>query len=338
MTRSLVFISIELSGGETYKMLKYHASFDFNVLSVSWFPDARKLLLVKEQHDQLSLCVYDMKINKLYPLQMPEQALASYQISPNGQMIAVSVHEDKRDNLSVLDPATMYAGNKLYVLMLSKDKTHVQSIKALSQQGDYVMNDRLTWLKDSSGIIFVSANSLAPECSRKRAIKRVDLAGHVMSLTKNEGYYAQPVLSHDGQSIAYFYNRSPKGYQYKDYVLRYSNQLCILNLNDHKQRCLKPLFEGGTQLLSWDQKDENLLMVQDDHLTRRLAKVNIKTSDIVPLTHNVSVVSPVVNNQATVIGYMQMSSNKAPEAVVSRLDEFSPEVINTQRKLPYALG
>ncbi|GGF97776.1 MULTISPECIES: S9 family peptidase [Cysteiniphilum] len=312
--------------------------FNFNVLSVSWFPDARKLLLIKEQHDQLSLCVYDIKLNKLYPLQMPVQELASYQISPNGQMIAVSVHEDKRDNLSVLDPATMYAGNKLYVLMLSKDQTHVQSIKALSKSDDYVMNDRLTWLKDSSGIVFVSAHSLAPERSRKRTIKRVDLAGHVMNVTKNEAYYDQPILSYDGQSLAYFYNRLPKGYQYADYLLRYSNQLCILNLNDHKQRCLKPLFEGGAQLLSWDQKDENLLMVQDDHLTKRLVKVNIKTSDIVPLTHDVSVVSPVVNNQATAIGYMQMTSNKAPEAVVSRLDEFLPEVINPQRKLPYALG
>ncbi|WP_440617280.1 prolyl oligopeptidase family serine peptidase [Cysteiniphilum sp. 6C5] len=319
-------------------MIDAQKLFNFNVLSVSWFPDAHKLLFVKEQHDQLSLCVYDIKLNKLYPLQMPLQGLESYQISPNGQMIAVSIHEDKRDNLSVLDSATMHAGNKLYVLMLSKDKTHVQSIKALSQSGDYVMNDRLTWLKDSSGILFVSAHSLAPERSRKREIKRVDLVGHVMNLTKNEGYYDQPVLSNDGQSLAYFYNRLPKGYQYADYLLRYSNQLCVLNLNDHQQRCLEPLFEGGAQLLAWNQKDEYLLMVQDDHLTKRLVKVNIKTSEIVSLTHDVSVVSPVINNQATAIGYMQMSSNKAPEAVVSRLDEFSPQVINSQRKLPYTLG
>ncbi|MDA0910451.1 MAG: prolyl oligopeptidase family serine peptidase [Proteobacteria bacterium] len=312
--------------------------FDFNVLNVSWFPDGNRLLLLKEKHDHLILCVYDLKHHQLYPLKMPMQGLQNYQVSPNGQMIAVSVHEDKRDNLLVLDPATMYTGNKLYVLILSKDKTHVQSIKALSQSSGYVMNDRLTWLKDSSGIIFVSAHSLAPERSRKREIKLVDLAGNVVNLTKSEGYYDQPVLSHDGQSIAYFYNQLPKGYQYADYLLRYSNQLCIMNLNDHKQRCLKPLFEGGAQLLSWDQKDENLLMVQDDHLTKHLVKINTKTSDIVPLNRDSSVVSPVINNQATAIGYMQMSSNKAPEAVVSRLDEFSPEVINPQRKLPYALG
>lgn len=146
--------------------------------------------------------------------------------------------------------------------------------------GDFNHGGRLAWMPDGSGII-VSANREV-DWERNPAgseLYVIGLNGDIRALTDRTGPDSNPVVSPNGDMIAYLgYDDSGLSHQH--------NSLYVMNLNGGNIRNLTPNLDRGVSNIQWNADGSGLFYSYDDQGRKQVAYTNLQGNGRI-LTNNV---------------------------------------------------
>lgn len=146
--------------------------------------------------------------------------------------------------------------------------------------GEFNHGGRLAWMPDGSGVI-VSANREADWENNPAGSELyvVGLGGSIRALTNRNGPDSNPVVSPNGDMIAYLgYDDSGLSHQH--------NSLYVMNLDGSNARNLTLQLDRGVSNIQWNADGSGLFYSYDDHGRKQVAYTNLQGNGRI-LTNNV---------------------------------------------------
>lgn len=261
-----------------------------NESSPRWSPTGDRLAFVSETEEGSEIYMYWMATGRLARISHLPQSPHSLTWSPGGNMLAFSMHVDKKppvlaklpekpkgaqwaDPPRITDRLYHEADGRGY---LPPGYDHLFVIPAEGgaarqvTSGDYDHNGTLAWAADGK-TLYVSSNRKTDweYDFRNSEIYAVDVAsGSVKALTDRQGPDEAPAVSPDGKWIAYL--------GYDDRVQTYQvNGLYLMDTNGNSKRQIPLQLDRTLADIRWDAKGTGLFATYDDHGDTKIAHISL---------------------------------------------------------------
>jgi len=258
--------------------------------SPRWSPTGDRLAFVSETEEGSEIYMYWMATGRLARISHLPQSPHSLTWSPGGNMLAFSMHVDKKppvlaklpekpkgaqwaDPPRITDRLYHEADGRGY---LPPGYDHLFVIPAEGgaarqvTSGDYDHNGTLAWAADGK-TLYVSSNRKTDweYDFRNSEIYAVDVAsGSVKALTDRQGPDEAPAVSPDGKWIAFL--------GYDDRVQTYQvNGLYLMDTNGDSKRQIPLHLDRTIADIRWDAKGTGLFATYDDHGDTKIAHINL---------------------------------------------------------------
>jgi Tol biopolymer transport system component len=280
---------IDKNGDNHHKL----TSRDIDESSAKWSPDGSRIAFISSTENGAEIFLYWMDNNKFARLTQLERSPSGLSWSPDGNHLAFSMHVPQSRPSLVSSPAkpkgAEWANPAKVTTRLKHERDgsgymepgfrHLFILPAEGgtarqvTQGDFNHGRNPIWSKDSKTLFFTSNLKEDWEYdSRNSEIYGLEIAtGKINALTDRKGPDHNPVLSPDGNKIAYL--------GYDDKVQTYQiNKIYIMNTDGSGKRELVSKLDRNPSDIVWDENGKGLYFQYENQGEGNIAHISLTGS------------------------------------------------------------
>ena len=263
-------------------------------------------------------------------------AVSSYKWSPDGQWIAytaidpITPEEEKaareKTDVRVIDEDTRM--ERLYVARARQDADGSHEARLLTP-GNYCVAPDYDWSPDSGHMVFTSVPSTRPGVWIYADLSVVDVMnGDIRSLAHTGASERYPMYSPDGRWISYLLSDDPP-------VANGRNGVAIIPADGGTPRRLAPSSDefgylpNGSPFIGWSEQGDRIYYLEYSGTRTQIWALPVNGGPPQEISHGDGVFERMsLNATRTYMGFRWESTRKAPEAYISRIDNFAPNQIS----------
>ena len=301
-----------------------------------WSPDGKMLAFTSGRSGKTNLYVLRIAGGEAEQLTEVKSGVGNFAWSPDGSRIAFVMRdaptdeEEKgskgKDDWKWIDENVKL--NRLNVVNLQKDANGKRELRALTKEGN--IEGDFDWSPDSKTIVFTRTKTPKVDYWPSADLLEVDLtSGTVKALATTNAAESGPAFSPDGKLISFVVSDDPPrwaGYR----------RIAVIPAEGGSPRLLGETFDAQPGVIDWSSDGKHLYFLETRGTVSRLAMIDVTSGAISDINKGNEVLGAVsFNNSRSMIGFTMQSSDKAPEAFVTSVQNFAPvQVSRANADLP----
>ncbi|HEX6624359.1 MAG TPA: S9 family peptidase [Pyrinomonadaceae bacterium] len=290
-----------------------------------WSPDSRRLAFASTRNGKNNLYLLRLSGGEAEQLTDTKSAVGAFAWSPDGKWIAYTMtdmpgeEEEKqtkgRDDWKWVEENVKLS--RLYVLPVERDADGKRPARRLTA-ADYNIGE-LDWSPDGKSIVYSHSKSPKADYWTTLDVSVVDVqSGQSKTLAATPAAEYQPLFSPDGKWVALSVTDNPPRWAR-------SVTLHVVPVGGGAAKALPATFDGQPNLVGWSADGRQLYYNEARGTGSRLYALNVGTGAITELEKGADVFGAFdLNEGGTWFGFTSQSSERAPEAFVTRVGDFKP--------------
>jgi len=301
-----------------------------------WSPDGKMLAFTSGRGGKTNLYVLRLAGGESEQLTDVKSGVGNFAWSPDGARIAfvmrdaLTDEEEKnnkgKDDWKWIDENVKV--NRLNVVNVQKDANGKRDLRALTKEGN--IEGDFDWSPDGKTIVFTRTRTPKVDYWPSADLFAVDVtSGTIRTLAGTNAAESGPMFSPDGKSISFLVSDDPPrwaGYR----------RIAVIPAEGGAPRLLAETFDAQPGVMDWSNDGKGLYFLETRGTVSRLATIDVASGAITDLNKGNEVLGAVsLNNSRSMIGFTMQSSDKAPEAFVTSVQNFAPvQVSRANADLP----
>ncbi|HEY0077503.1 MAG TPA: S9 family peptidase [Pyrinomonadaceae bacterium] len=320
--------------GTDIAQLTFH---DKSSTDPQWSPDGRLLAFISNRSGKNNLYLLRMTGGEAEQITDVKTAVGSYSWSPDGRQIAFTMRdattEDEEKLLKGKDDWRWVDENvklsRLYVVAVAKDAAGRREPRRLTS-ADYNVNS-FDWSPDAKSIVYAHTKFPKADYWTTSDVSVVDVAsGQARTLAATSSAESQPLYSPDGKWIALSISDNPPRWAG-------SNALYLMPAQGGTPRAVAATYDAQPNLIGWSADAKRVYFSEAFGTATRIYALNVETNTVGEINRTTNEVYGGINlnRTGTMLGFVAQSSDRPPEAFVTRADNFAPvQVSRANADLP----
>ncbi|MGI8566351.1 MAG: prolyl oligopeptidase family serine peptidase, partial [Pyrinomonadaceae bacterium] len=295
-----------------------------------WSPDSKWLAFTSSRSGKNNLYLLRLDGGEAEQLTDVKTSVSNFAWSPDNRSIAftmsdqLSDDEEKgtkgKDDWRWVDESVKQ--NRLYVVTLQKDAEGKRAPRKLTKS-DYHVGGDFDWSPDGKSIVFSHTKGPKADYWTTSDVSVIDVAsGEAKTIAATPAAEAQPAFSPDGKTIAMSVSDNPPRWAR-------SATIALVPTGGGASKALASSYDGQPNLIGWAADGKNLYFSEARGTGTRLYTASAATGAITEVNKSGEVLNGIdLNHSRTMLGFVMQSSERPPEAFVSRAGDFAPVQIS----------
>jgi dipeptidyl aminopeptidase/acylaminoacyl peptidase len=305
-----------------------------------WSPDGKRLAFLSNRSGKNQIYVLHLAGGEGEPITDMKADIASLAWAPDGKSIAFLMPDPKpeddekkakgKDDSRFFEEQILHT--RLYIVAVDKDKNSKRETKNVSKNltPDARTVQNFDFAPDSRSIVFSHVKSPKVDHWPTADLSIVDLAsGTIRTLANTTAAENNPHFSPDGKTIAFVISDNPPRWAQ-------NNRLALIPASGGAPKLLPESADGNPALHGWSQDGSQIIYSEARGTLTGLYAQSVSGGSATPLSLGNNIASNFsLNANGSQIGFSQESNDRAAEAHVASLNNFSPKrVSNVNENLP----
>jgi dipeptidyl aminopeptidase/acylaminoacyl peptidase len=305
-----------------------------------WSPDGKRLAFLSNRSGKNQIYVLHLAGGEGEPITDMKADIASLAWAPDGKSIAFLMPDPKpeddekkakgKDDSRFFEEQILHT--RLYIVAVDKDKNSKRETKNISKNltPDARTVQNFDFAPDSRSIVFSHVKSPKVDHWPTADLSIVDLAsGTIRTLANTTAAENNPHFSPDGKTIAFVISDNPPRWAQ-------NNRLALIPASGGAPKLLPESADGNPALHGWSQDGSQIIYSEARGTLTGLYAQSVSGGSATPLSLGNNIASNFsLNANGSQIGFSQESNDRAAEAHVASLNNFSPKrVSNVNENLP----
>lgn len=294
-----------------------------------WSPDGNALAFTSSRSGKNNLYLLHVGGGEAEQLTDVKTGVNGFAWSPDGRRIAFTMrdapNDDEEKNNKAKDDWRWVDENvklnRLYVINLEKDANGKREPRRLS--GDANVETDFNWSPDSKAIAFTRTKMPKADYWTSADIFVTDVAtAEVKTLIATGAAESNPIFSPDGKWISFITTNDPP--RWAEY-----QRIAVIPAGGGTPKLLTETFDALPDLIDWSADGTKIYFSEAHGTTTRLSAIDLASGVITDLNKGTEVIAGASLNAArTFFGFTLQAPDRAPEAFVTRVAEFSPTQVS----------
>ena len=296
-----------------------------------WSPDGSSLAFTSNRKDNKNN-LYLLRLNggEAEPLTDLKSNIADYEWSPDGRWIAYSMTDPKTEDEEKNDKGRAdyrwvdenVKMSRLYLLPLQKDANGKREPRKLTME-NYTVSGSFDWSPDGKQIVFAHTKTPGANDWTSSDVSLVEVSsGKVSSLAATPAAETSPTFAPDGKSVALLISDTPPRWAQ-------SGTIHILSVAGGTPKSLAASYDGQPNIAGWSADSKRIYFSEAKGTGTRIYVVDVAANKVAEINQTDEVYQGVnLNNSGTMFGFVMQTSERAPEAYVSKIENFAPVQIS----------
>jgi len=296
-----------------------------------WSPDGGSLAFTSNRKDNKNN-LYLLRLNggEAEPVTDLKSNIADYEWSPDGRWIAYSMIDPKTEDEEKNDKGKAdyrwvdenVKMSRLYVLALQKDANGKREPRKLTTE-NYTVSGSFDWSPDGKQIVFAHTKTPGANDWTSSDVSLVEVSsGKVSSLAATPAAESSPTFAPDGKSVALLISDTPPRWAQ-------SGTIHILSVAGGTPKSLAASYDGQPNIAGWSADGKRIYFSEAKGTGTRIYVVDVAANKVAEINQTDEVYQGVnLNNSGTMFGFVRQTSERAPEAYVSKIENFAPVQIS----------
>lgn len=295
-----------------------------------WSPDSKWLAFTSSRSGKNNLYLLRLDGGEAEQLTDVKTSVSNFAWSPDNRSIAFTMSdqpsedEEKgtkgKDDWRWVEESVKL--NRLYVVAVQKDAAGKREPRKLTKN-DYHVGGDFDWSPDGKSIIF--SHTKGPKAdywvTSDVSLVTVD-SGEAKAIAATPAAEAQPSFSPDGKTIAMTVSDNPPRWSF-------SGTVTLMPTAGGPAKALAASYDGQPNLVGWSADGKSIYFSEARGTGTRLYTASAATGAIMEVNKSSGVLNGIdLNYSRTMLGFAMQASDRAPEAFVSRADDFAPVQIS----------
>ncbi len=306
----------------------------------TWSPDGKRLAFLSNRSGKNQIYVLNLSGGEGEPITDMKADIASIAWAPDGKSIAFLMPDPKpeddekktkgKDDSRFFEEQILHT--RLYTVPLEKDKNSKRETRKLTPDARTVQN--FDFAPDGRSIVFSHVKSPKVDHWPTADLSVIDVAsGTIRTLANTSAAENNPHFSPDGKTIAFVISDTPPRWAQ-------NNRLALIPVNGGALKLLPESGDGNPALHGWSQDGSQIIYSEARGTLTGLYAQNVSGGSAIPLNLGNNIASNFsLNANGSQIGFSLESNDRAAEAYVASLNNFSPifspkRVSNINENLP----
>ncbi len=301
-----------------------------------WSPDGKRLAFLSNRSGKNQIYVLYLAGGEGEPITDVKADIASFAWAPDGKSIAFlmpdSKPEDDEKKTKGKDDSRFFEEQilhmRLYIVSLEKDKNGKREAKKLTPDARTVQN--FDFAPDGRSIVFSHVKSPKVDHWPTADLSIIDLGNsQIRTLASSAAAENNPHFSPDGKTIAFVISDNPPRWAQ-------NNRLALMSVTGGAPKLLPESVDGSPALHGWTQDGSQIIYSEARGTLTGLYAQRVSDGSVTPLNLGNNIASNFsLNASGSQIGFSLESNDRAAEAYVASLNNFSPKrVSNVNENLP----
>jgi dipeptidyl aminopeptidase/acylaminoacyl peptidase len=299
-----------------------------------WSPDGKHLAFLSNRTGKNQIYVLNLSGGEGEPITDMKADITSLAWAPDGKSIAFLMPdpkpEDDEKKIKGKDDSRFFEEQifhtRLYTVPLEKDKSGKRETKNASKNltPDARTVQNFDFAPDGRSIVFSHVKSPKVDHWPTADLSIVDLAsGQIRALASSPAAENNPHFSPDGKMIAFVVSDTPPRWAQ-------NNRLALIPVSGGAPKLLPESVDGNPALHGWSQDGSQIIYSEARGTLTGLYAQNVSGGSSVALSLGNSMASNFsLNASGSQIGFSLESSDRAAEAHVASLNNFSPKRVSS---------
>jgi len=296
-----------------------------------WSPDGNSLAFTSNRKDNKNN-LYLLRLNggEAEPLTDLKSSIADYEWSPDGRWIAYSMIDPKTEDEEKNDKGKAdyrwvdenVKMSRLYVLALHKDANGKREPRKLTTE-NYTVSGSFDWSPDGKQIVFAHTRTPGANDWTSSDVSLVEVSsGKVSTLAATPAAETSPTFAPDGKSVALLISDTPPRWAQ-------SGTIHILSVAGGTPKSLAASYDGQPNIAGWSADGRRIYFSEARGTGTRIYVVDVAANKVAEINQTDEVYQGVnLNDSGTMFGFVMQTSERAPEAYVSKIENFAPVQIS----------
>src|SRR5712691_719191 len=301
-----------------------------------WSPDGKLIAFTSSRSGKGNLYVLRLIGGEAEQITDVKTGVGNFAWSPDGTQLAFLMKDaqsddeeksakGKDDSRWVDEDVKM---NRLYVVNLGKDQNGTREPRKLT--GDYNIDGDFKWSPDGKTIAFTRTKMPKADYWTTSDLMAVTVSnGETKSVAATAASESAPNYSPDGKQIAFIISDDPPrwaGYR----------RIAIIPAAGGTPKVLLESFDAQPGVIDWSADGSHVYFSETRGTVTRISAIAVNSNSITELNKGNEVIGNLsLNNSRTTLGFTMQASDKAPEAFISKVNNFSPvQVSRVNASLP----
>ncbi|MBA3322363.1 MAG: S9 family peptidase [Pyrinomonadaceae bacterium] len=303
-----------------------------------WSPDGRSLAFTSNRKDNKNN-LYLLRLNggEAEPVTDLKSNIADFEWSPDGQWIAYSMTDAKTEDEEKNDKGKAdyrwvdenIKMSRLYVVSVGKDSNGKREPRKLTID-NYSVSGSFDWSPDGKQIVFAHAKTPGANDWTSLDVSVVEVSSEKISiLAATPAAESSPTFAPDGKSIVLLISDTPPRWAQ-------SGALHILSVAGGAPKSLAASYDGQPNIAGWSADGKRIYFSEAKGTGTRIYVVDVGANKVAEVNKTDEVYQAVnLNRTGTMFGFVMQTPERAPEAYVSKIENFAPiQVSRANTDLP----
>ena len=303
-----------------------------------WSPDGRSLAFTSNRKDNKNN-LYLLRLNggEAEPVTDLKSNIADFEWSPDGQWIAYSMTDAKTEDEEKNDKGKAdyrwvdenIKMSRLYVVSVGKDSNGKREPRKLTID-NYSVSGSFDWSPDGKQIVFAHAKTPGANDWTSSDVSVVEVSsGKISILAATPAAESSPTFAPDGKSIVLLISDTPPRWAQ-------SGALHILSVAGGAPKSLAASYDGQPNIAGWSADGKRIYFSEAKGTGTRIYVVDVAANKVAEVNKTDEVYQAVnLNRTGTMFGFVMQTPERAPEAYVSKIENFAPiQVSRANADLP----
>jgi len=260
------------------------------------------------------------------PVTDVKTSVSNFAFSPDGKWIAYTLRDamsddEEKQNKGRADYRWVDENvklSRLYVMPVGKDAAGKREARKLTE-GNFTVDGDFDWSPDGKWIAFPHTKAPKANYWTTGDVSVVDVAGgEVKPLAATRAAEAAPLFSPDGKWIALTITDDPPRWAQ-------AATIQVVPAAGGTPKALAASFDAQPNVAGWSADGKHIYFSESRGTGTRVYSINLGANTITEIDKGLEVVTGIdLNAGGTMFGFTSQTSERPPEAYVSRVEKFAP--------------
>ncbi|MDQ3755264.1 MAG: S9 family peptidase [Acidobacteriota bacterium] len=303
-----------------------------------WSLDGRSLAFTSNRKDNKNN-LYLLRLNggEAEPVTDLKSNIADFEWSPDNRWIAYTMTDAKTEDEEKNDKGKadhrwvdeQIKMSRLYVVSVEKDANGKREPRKLTTE-NYTVSGSFDWSPDGKQIVFTHAKTPGANDWTSSDVSVVEVSsGKVSTLAATPAAETSPTFAPDGKSIALLISDTPPRWAQ-------SGTIHILSVAGGTPKSLATSYDGQPNIAGWSADGKRIYFSEAKGTGTRIYVVDVAANKVAEINKTDEVYQAVnLNHSGTMFGFVMQTPERAPEAYISKIENFAPvQVSRANADLP----
>jgi dipeptidyl aminopeptidase/acylaminoacyl peptidase len=294
-----------------------------------WSPDGKMIAFTSSRGGKSNLYVLRLIGGEAEQTTDVKTAVGNFAWSPDAKQIAFlmrdALSEDEEKGSKGKDDSRWVDENikmnRLHVINLEKDANGKRVPRKLT--GDYNVDNAFDWSPDGRTIAFARTKMPKADYWTTGDLMTVEVGnGEIETISATKAAESGPRYSPDGRWLLFVISDDPPrwaGYR----------RLALIPTGGGAVKLLAETFDAQPNIIDWSADGKKIFFAETRGTVSRIYSLDVNSNAITEFNKGNEVISgPSLNRSQTMMAFTLQTSDRAPEAHVTQISNFSPSQVS----------